>query len=204
MAALDFVLPPELSATGPPEERGLARDEVRLLIAGGDGVHHAQFHQIAQFLSPGDVVVVNTSATLAAAVDGVRPDDRPVTVHFATPGAGGEWLVELRRPDSSGPTRDTEAGEQNALPRGVTLRIIESQERFARARLLVEGPVEGYLAQHGRPISYTYLRGRWPLAAYQTVFAREPRSAEMPSAGRPFTPEVVTDVVTRGIVIAPI
>src|SRR3954463_1845605 len=123
MAALDVVLPPELSATEPPEERGLARDEVRLLVAGGDGVHHAQFHQIAQFLSPGDVVVVNTSATLASAVAGTRVDGRPVTVHFANPGAGGEWLVELRRTDGSGPTRDAEAGEQIMLSGGVRLLL---------------------------------------------------------------------------------
>src|SRR5205823_9431625 len=43
-----------------------------------------------------------------------------------------------------------------------------------------------------------------PLAAYQSVFARSPGSAEMPSAGRPFTPELVTDLVVAGVVIAPI
>jgi S-adenosylmethionine:tRNA ribosyltransferase-isomerase len=204
MAALTFALPPELSAAEPPEERGIARDEVRLLVAGPDGVQHAQFHEIARFLSPGDVVVVNTSATLASAVDGVRPDGRSVAVHFANPAAQGEWLVELRRTDGTGPTRDALAGEHIVLPGGATLLVIEPQARFARARLLAEGPVEGYLAQHGRPISYSYLRGRWPLSAYQTVFAREPGSAEMPSAGRPFTADVVTDLVTTGVVVAPI
>ena len=204
MAILDFAVPPELSAAEPPERRGLARDEVRLLVAGADGVHHAEFRDIAKFLTPGDVVVVNTSATLAAAVDGVRAAGRPVTVHFANPGRHGEWLVELRRPDGTGPSRDAATGEQIALPGGVTLLIIEAQDRFARARLVAEGPVESYLAQRGRPISYSYVHGRWPLSAYQTVFAREPGSAEMPSAARPFTADVVTDLVTAGVVIAPI
>jgi S-adenosylmethionine:tRNA ribosyltransferase-isomerase len=204
MGTLDFTLPAQLAATEPPEARGRARDEVRMLVAKPDGIHHAQFHDIAQFLTAGDVVVVNTSATLAAAVDGVRRDGRPVTVHFANPGAGGEWLVELRRPDGTGPTRDAAAGETIGLPDGVTLLVVESQKRFARARLLAEGPAEGYLAQHGRPISYSYVHDRWPLSAYQTVFAREPGSAEMPSAGRPFTADVVTDLVTIGVVVAPI
>ena len=39
---------------------------------------------------------------------------------------------------------------------------------------------------------------------YQTVFATEPGSAEMPSAGRPFTPELVTRLVSLGVQIAPL
>ena len=45
---------------------------------------------------------------------------------------------------------------------------------------------------------------RFPLADYQTVFATEPGSAEMPSAGRPFTHELVTALLSRGIVVAPV
>jgi S-adenosylmethionine:tRNA ribosyltransferase-isomerase len=44
----------------------------------------------------------------------------------------------------------------------------------------------------------------WPLAAYQTVFARLPGSAEMPSASRPFTDPMVTALVARGVLIAPV
>ena len=56
----------------------------------------------------------------------------------------------------------------------------------------------------GRPIRYSYVPRDWPLAAYQTVFATEPGSAEMPSAARPFTAEIVTRLVSRGVVVAPI
>ena len=45
---------------------------------------------------------------------------------------------------------------------------------------------------------------RWPLSAYQNVYAAEPGSAEMPSAGRPFTPELITRLVTGGVLVAPI
>jgi S-adenosylmethionine:tRNA ribosyltransferase-isomerase len=68
----------------------------------------------------------------------------------------------------------------------------------------VEGPVEAYLARHGRPIAYGYVTGRWPLAAYQTVFARDPGSAEMPSAARPFSAGLVTALVSRGVLVAPV
>ncbi|MFL6238597.1 MAG: S-adenosylmethionine:tRNA ribosyltransferase-isomerase [Actinomycetes bacterium] len=204
MSTLTFDVPPELAATAPPESRGLARDDVRLLVAAPSGVQHRAFHQITSALSPGDVVVVNTSATLPAAVGGVRRDGSPVVVHFANPATERAWVVELRRADGSGPTGDASIGEHIALPGGIDLEVIGRRGRFAQALLIAEGPVEGFLARFGRPITYSYVRDRWPLSAYQTVFAREPGSAEMPSAGRPFTAELVTDLVTAGVVVAPI
>jgi S-adenosylmethionine:tRNA ribosyltransferase-isomerase len=199
LASTRFVLPPELSAGEPPEARGLRRDQVRLLVADGTAVWHARFHDIGRFLSPGDLLVVNTSATVPAAVDAGT-----VVVHFSTPPDSGTAVVELRRPDQSGPVRDAVPGTRIALPAGASVTLVGNvpgSERLWRAR--AELP-PGYLARHGRPIGYGYLRGRWPLAAYQTVFAREPGSAEMPSAGRPFTADLVTDLVAAGITVAPV
>lgn len=206
---LDFALPAGAEATEPPEARGLARDEVRLLVAGAEGVQHARFRDLPRHLSAGDTVVINTSATLAAAIDGRRGDGRGVTVHFSNHLADGSWAVELRGP--SGPTRDASPGERLHLPAGVVLTLTEAYpdptvaaSRLRRAEVAVEGRVEDYLARHGRPITYGYLHGQWPLAAYQTVFARVPGSAEMPSAARPLTAELVTELVTRGVVLAPV
>ena len=42
------------------------------------------------------------------------------------------------------------------------------------------------------------------MSYYQTVFAVEAGSAEMPSAGRAFTPEIVTELIARGVDVAPI
>jgi len=64
--------------------------------------------------------------------------------------------------------------------------------------------VEEYLQRHGRPIRYGYVSEPWPLDAYQTIFARDPGSAEMPSAGRPFTTELVTELASCGILVAPV
>jgi S-adenosylmethionine:tRNA ribosyltransferase-isomerase len=200
-----FVVPAEPSAAEPPEARGLARDEVRLLVAGRGGVAHALFREIGRYLEPGDLVVVNTSATIAAAVDG-RTDAGRVVAHFSAPAGPGEWIVELRRPDGSGPMLDGFVGERVHLPGDVTLTLLAPQagRRLWRGRVGVEAPVELYLSLYGRPISYGYVRGRWPLSVYQTIFAREPGSAEMPSAARPFTDRLVTGLVSAGIQVAPV
>ena len=202
----DFDLPPGLEADKPPEARGLARDEVRLLVADGSGLRHARFTDLGLFLRPGDVLVVNTSATLAAAVDGRRAGGAPVVVHFSTLLDDGSWLVELRPAGrATGPVTDATAGERVGLPAGAALVLrAAASPRLWQARVAVEGDVRAYLSAHGRPISYAYLAGSWPLTAYQTVFARDPGSAEMPSAGRPFSTDLVTALVASGIVIVPV
>lgn len=209
---MNLTVPSELSATEPPEARGIARDDVRLLVAGTDGITHARFHDIGRFLEPGDLVVVNTSATVAAAVDGMRACHEPIVVHFSSPLDDGTWVIELRHHDDSGPIRDAVVGETVGLPGGASALLVapypDAQRylgsRLWRARVSIEGPTDGYLAWFGRPITYGYLRGRFPLSAYQTVFARDPGSAEMPSAARPFTDRLVTDLAMRGVTIAPI
>jgi S-adenosylmethionine:tRNA ribosyltransferase-isomerase len=65
-------------------------------------------------------------------------------------------------------------------------------------------PFPEYLATYGRPISYGYLSAHWPLSDYKTIFSIHPGSAEMPSAARPFTPELIARLIARGIAIAPI
>jgi S-adenosylmethionine:tRNA ribosyltransferase-isomerase len=196
-----FELPDELAASRPPEHR----DQVRLLVAGPDGMAHARFADLGAFLAPGDLVVVNTSGTFAAAVDGTRRDGRAVSVHFSTALDDGTWLVEVRPPENArGPVPDASAGEGIALPAGVTVTLTEPRGRLWRATVGVEASVLDYLARHGRPVTYSYVKGHWPLDAYQTVFAREPGSAEMPSAGRPFTTDLVTKLVSAGVTVAPV
>ena len=212
--ALAFELPPERLASEPPEHRGLSRDGVRLLVATPHGVTHTRFAALGEHLRPGDLLVINTSATLPAALDARRADGRSVVVHVAGPHPRdeGSWLVELRRPDGQGPARDAGAGERVSLPGGVELRLLAGEpdaritvgSRLWRARPHGTCHLDGYLARHGRPITYGYVRGSWPLAAYQPVYARTPGSAEMASAGRPFTTDLITDLVARGVVIAPV
>jgi S-adenosylmethionine:tRNA ribosyltransferase-isomerase len=203
-----------LAASRPAEQRGETRDGVRLLVATTDGLAHARFSDLPRFLNRGDLVVVNTSATLAAAVDGQRRDGQPVTVHFSTPLDDGTWVMELRQPGPDrGRVTDAEPGETVMLPGGASLALLFRYPDPAADRLWVaaitgladsSGSVEALLAAHGRPIRYAYVPDQWPLSAYQTVFSREPGSAEMPSAGRPFTADLAVDLITSGVVIAPI
>jgi len=194
-----------LEATAPPETRGLSRDEVRLLVATGDGVVATRFRHLGEHLAPGDLVVVNTSATLAAAVDGSRPDGTPVVVHFSTELDDGSWLVEVRPAGpATGPVGDVAIGESLRL-HDATLTVVATppdQQRLHRA--VVDAPVTELMWDHGRAIRYAYVRDPWPLVDYQTVFARQPGSAEMPSAGRPFSNALVTELVTRGVLVAPV
>jgi S-adenosylmethionine:tRNA ribosyltransferase-isomerase len=215
---LDFELPPAREATMPPEARGIPRDHVRLLVAKPGATTHTRFTHLAHHLYAGDLVVVNDSATLPSAVDARRDTATPVTVHFSGPLATDEpgdviWVVELRPgPRSLGPVTDAAAGEHLTLPAGGRITLLGSYPDGARssARLWaaqvedVGDDLLAYLAEHGRPITYSYVDKPWPLDAYQTVFARTPGSAEMPSAARPFTTRIVTDLVAKGIAVAPI
>jgi len=200
VSTVDFTLPEELAAGEPPEARGVARDGVRLLVGSRDtGVTHHRLRDLPCLLRPGDVLVVNTSATLPAAVSTVDG----LVVHFSTERPDGRWLVELRR--STGPYPGGVSGQRYVLDGGATVTLVEP---FSAGRLWVATvsttDVVGYLRRHGRPIRYRYLRGDWPLAYYQTVFATHPGSAEMPSAGRPFTDRLVTRLVSAGVLVVPV
>ena len=205
-----FALPPEAEASSPPEWRGLARDEVRLMAVTPSGIAHARFRELPGLLEPGDLVVVNTSATLPARVEARRADGALVPLHVSTQLDDGDWVVELRRPDNAGPDLGAEPGTALALPGGVRLRLLEGHPdprrpaRLWRARPAPSVPIAVYLPAHGRPIGYGYLAGDFPLAARQNVWATEPGSAEMASAGRPFSAEVVVRLVARGVVVAPL
>lgn len=208
-----FTLAPELSATAPPEARGLARDEVRLLVARPRRpIRHSRFTDLPAALAPGDLLVVNDSDTEPAAVDGHRTDGRPAVLHVSGPADHGLFVVELRDP-AGGRVHDARTGEDIRLPAGVTATLVAAHpdrrrttgSRLWLARIPVEGGVRVWLHAVGRPIAYSYLRGSRPLADYRTLFARPGggfASAEMPSAARPFTTRVVAELRAAGVQIA--
>ncbi len=212
---LDFVLPTELEATEPVEVRTGRRDAVRLLVSRGDRPPtHEHFTDLPAMLDPGDLLVVNTSRTLPAAVSGVLRaggEGRPVVVHFSTELPTGLWLVELRTPGvpASRPTTEDVTGGRVELDGGGAIDLLA---RFTGSnRLWIATPhlpdgitVADHLTAHGRPIRYHYVPRDWPIDAYDTVFATVPGSAEMPSASRPFTTELVTDLVVAGVGISPV
>jgi S-adenosylmethionine:tRNA ribosyltransferase-isomerase len=212
MAEPTLELPDELVADAPAEARGLARDEVRMLVASratGELVD-TTFRALPDHLRPGDLLVVNTSATVPAAVG--TADGR--IVHFSTEmpdGDGTRWVVEVRRPCGAGSLPDDTArpGDRVHLEGGGALDLVDRFPEDGPPRLWVAVPrlprlVLDYLARHGHPVRYGCTELRWPIDAYQTAFGIDPGSAEMPSAARGFTPELVTRLVTKGVGIAPI
>ncbi|WP_217162670.1 S-adenosylmethionine:tRNA ribosyltransferase-isomerase [Streptomyces sp. AC512_CC834] len=227
-------VPEELSARVPAEQRGpgLDRDDVRLLVSRGTEVSHHGFRELPGLLRAGDLLVVNTSPTRAAAVDG-RVGHARVVVHFSTRGDDGRWAVELREPDGRGTTRARAGvvgvegdgppprggGRRAAEPEGTEVwlpggaRLVLEEPLSARGERLWWARVSGaevpaVLREHGRPIRYSYTERDQPLSVYQTVFALPSRdgtgSAEMPSAARPFTARLVAELVSRGVQFAPV
>jgi len=206
-------LPLGLEAHEPAEARGLARDEVRLMVATRhDGrIVHTRFRDLPAFLVPGDVLVVNTSATLPAALPARRADGTALELRLSTPAphrsAERWWIVELRRAGGGVRCRDVRVGELLGLPGGARAEIVAPYAGGGRlwlVRLELHEPLEAYLRRHGRPIRYRYVPESWPLETYQNVYAVEPGSAEMASAGRPFTAELVTELVAGGVHLAPL
>lgn len=214
-----FSLPERLEASVPPELRGLARDGVRMLVTDrrSGANRDAVFTDLPELLAPGDVLVVNDSATLAAALTARDAAGAELTIHVSTPIHAGLWLVEPRETVSasalgvpaaaaSSERAVASPGDAFTLADGSRLVLLAPYDRAAPrlwyALFESETPVERLLVRYGQPIRYRYAQADLDIAYYQTVFARHPGSAEMPSAGRPFTPRVLERLTAAGVHIA--
>jgi S-adenosylmethionine:tRNA ribosyltransferase-isomerase len=222
LQSLDFHLPAELEAGQPPEARGMARDQVRLMVSytSDDCIVHTCFRQLPEFVDPGDLLVINTSGTMNAALQATGDGGREFELHLSTHLPGGMWSVELRQPSPKGsqPWLSARPGEIYHLPAGGKVKLLAPYHQQAKAALTGDEepvrlwladlnlplPLNEYLACHGFPIRYGYVLQAWPNSYYQTVYTTEVGSAEMPSAGRAFTPELITRLVARGVQIAPL
>jgi S-adenosylmethionine:tRNA ribosyltransferase-isomerase len=183
-------------------------------------IEHACFRQLPDYLAAGDLLVINSSATINAAFDVVRTtltgSAERVLLHLSTPLSDERWVVELRRMTQEGsePLLTADVGDVLWLAGGAQATLVvplihDQSARAAGARLWiaevsVPGGTLAYADDYGSPIRYRYVPKKWPLSYYQTVFAREPGSVEMPSAARPFTSDIVRRLEVKGVRIAPI
>ncbi len=204
------VLRPRLApATAPIESTGRERHDVALIVARSGVIADTRFIKIAEHLDPGDVLVVNTSATEPAALDG-RHEGSPVGLHVSGPAPDGGWAVEIRLPDRSGPILSARRCDRVDLENG-SLILLEPFDntgrgvRLWRAEWHGNRDLVGAIRSKGHPIRYAYVQDEWPIDAYRTIFEirrAEFSSAEMPSAARPFTQDVVRDLERRGVTLA--
>lgn len=217
---LNFNLPDELQCGLPTEERGLARDAVRLMVSDKttDQISHTHFHALDQYLKAGDVLVINTSGTLKAALEANLLDGTKIRIHFSTRMDAQHWVVELRQVNGQSNQRyfGGKSGQVLTLPNGGTLQLLkpyysdntlDSNKKHLQlweSYLDLPIPIEDYLDHFGKPIKYQYLKTSYPAAYYQTIFATQMGSAEMPSAGRAFTPELITRLIAKGVQILPV
>ena len=205
MNTLSFTLPEALAAKEPPERRGLARDDVRLLVLDRNGTaQHSQFNQIDQFLRPDDLLVFNASRTLPAVIKGCEQPTGPcLEVRLAHQQADGAWLALLLCQQKDLFTCGLHADMHLDFGAGLTAQVTGRDNRIPRLwRLnfsLTGTALIDKLHQIGQPIRYSYVSAPWELDYYQTVYASVPGSAEMPSAGRAFTWQLLFKLKQRGI-----
>lgn len=188
-----------LEAHEPAEVRGNGRDDVRLLVSdrASGAVTHARFRDLPQFLRRGDLLVLNTSATLPAALTAIRENGDAIALHWSTPLPGGLAVVE--------PRTSVVDRESLTLPgggRATLLAPYRDSKRLWIAQLEIDLPIVDYLRRWGRPITYSYIERPFPIDAYQTVYADHAGSAEMPSAGRAFTRPMLACLRRGGVQLA--
>ena len=200
-----FTLPPELAADEPPERRGIARDEVRLMVIERSSgvIVHTRFDHLADFLHTGDLLVFNSSRTLPASLKGCAAEGPCIEVRLAEHLPDGSWLALLLCQKGDPFTCGLRPGMQVDFGQGLTASVHERDERIPRLWKLSfskQGTdLMNMLYRLGQPVRYEYVSAPIGLDYYQTVYAREPGSAEMPSAGRAFTWRLLFDLQRRGI-----
>ncbi len=206
--ALRFELPDSLAAPEPPEVRGLSRDEVRLMRVDRQtgAISHDTFRHLPDHLRAGDCLVLNASRTLPASLE-------------ATAGQlGARLLVRLARRldartfsalllDAGDNPWETDAGGLVLdMGGGLTARVEgrdQSNPRLWRLQFASEGAdLMEAVTRLGSPVRYWYAGSQWDIDYYQTVYAREPGSMEMPSAGRAFTWRLLQELRRRRVELA--
>jgi len=203
-----FRLPPELSAKEPPERRGIRRDQVRLLVIDRARGHieHSRFDKIDNYLRTGDLLVFNSSRTLPASLRGCdcsAAHGPCMEVRLAEHLPDDSWLALLICEQGDPFGCGLRAGMQIEFAKGLAATVLDRDENIPRLwqlRFSSSGTqLVDLIYRLGKPIRYEYVSAPWDLDYYQTVYAKEPGSAEMPSAGRAFTWKLLLDLKRRGI-----
>jgi S-adenosylmethionine:tRNA ribosyltransferase-isomerase len=198
---VQFVLPPELEAHEPPEYRGLRRDQVRMMVIPryeGAPIHD-RFDALGDYLKSGDLLVANKSRTLPGLLRARDQRGEAVEVRLAQRRSERRWDALLL----DGRTHIGKQGMLLDFGQDLLARVDERRRdlpflwrlQFNRCCL----DLLDHIYRLGEPVRYTYVKDALPIDLYQTVYASEPGSVEMPSAGRAFTWELLLKLKWQGI-----
>ena len=196
----NYYLPEELIAQTPV----YPRDSSRLLVYHRESgeVEHRVFHDVIDYLNPGDVLVINQTRVIPARLYGVKE------------GTGGaiEFLL-LRRLNLTDwevilkPGKKAKPGARFVFGEGeLVAEVLSMAEDGGRTvRFEYEGVFEDVLDRLGQmplpPYIHEKLEDR---TRYQTVYAKVDGSAAAPTAGLHFTPELLERVKEKGIEVVPV
>jgi len=181
--------------------RGERRDHVRLMVLDRQRrtISHTRFDRIGQHLQLGDRLVVNSSRTLPAALPAMRTDGSLVQLRLCVR-RPGEWDVLAVDPYPPFANVSLQTAETLQIAPGLAARVLGRRPDIPLLwRLQVSHDGLGEVLQVGEPIRYSYVPKPVPLDYYQNVYAGRAGSAEMPSAGRPFSRELLTRLRGEGI-----
>ena len=201
VADFSYELPPDLVAQFPPEQRGASR--LLVLDRRTGGITHAAIRDIAEFLTPGDLMVFNDTRVFPARLIGERePGGGTVEVMLVSPLGGDRWEALVH------PGQRMRRGRRVRFERGGrTLRGEVLEERFFGRRV-----VRLWTSDAGTVMDAIEAIGHIPLPPYikrpdldldrdryQTVFAREPGSIAAPTAGLHFTDAILSSLDEAGV-----
>jgi S-adenosylmethionine:tRNA ribosyltransferase-isomerase len=199
--------PRELRASLPAELRGLRRDGARLCVVERDSgrITHTTVAHLGEHLRPRDLLVVNSSRTLPAALRVSRDNGEQVQLR---PGALREREWDALAVDTAAPHQNValRRGEVLHGPGGLRIEVLAQRSDAPLLwRMTLDGgdPIDTLL-RDGEPIRYSYVPEPVALEHYQTVYAGTPGSVETPSAGRHLTWELLGELRDAGVSITDI
>lgn len=196
MLRTDFAydLPPELIAQAPLPERSAGR--MLVLDRQTGAIADRRVRDLPDFLSPGDLLVLNDTRVVAARVFGTKASGGRVELLLERPAGESEALVQLR---ASKPIRP---GLEIATPGG-SVEVLAREDDLWRVRL--PAPALDFFDRWGQvPLPPYILRPADELdqQRYQTVFARERGAVAAPTASLHFDEPLLAELRAREVSLA--
>jgi len=195
LGEFQYDLPPELIAQYPLADRALSR--LLVLDRKTGAVLHRNFHQLGEFLRPGDTLVINNTRVFKARLFGRKESGGRVEILLVREREDGIWEALIDKSRRVSESAKIVFDDDSFL-------TVEKKER-TRIQVRFNRPAQEVIDKHGvMPLPH-YIRRpaeERDTATYQTVYAKNEGSIAAPTAGLHFTTVVLSDLEDRGAEIA--